>query len=85
MGDAFFEIGSGAVRYDAWFRARLRLLEGVYERHAEAFQDLMRYYNKEVLGIDLQGADDDRDGGAPDVHGEGMDEDDLQFLQQIGA
>jgi hypothetical protein len=85
LGDAFFEVGSGTVQYTAWFHARLRLLEGVYQRRPDVFFDLMRYYNKEVLGINPRNDNDDQDGGVPEVHDDGMDDDDLQFLHQIGA
>ncbi|KDN35212.1 hypothetical protein RSAG8_11787, partial [Rhizoctonia solani AG-8 WAC10335] len=85
--DAYFEEGSGSIDYSAWFHARLRLLEAVYERHHDAYVDLIRYYNKEVLGINQQGVEADHHGGVQGVPDEnmGMDVDDLDFLEQLGA
>ncbi|CAE6455718.1 unnamed protein product [Rhizoctonia solani] len=85
LGNPFFEAGSGSLQYPAWFHARLRLLEGIHENHPNIFDDLIQYYNKEVLGIDLQGADNNQDGGAPLVLDDGMDANDMEFLAMVQA
>ncbi|EUC54783.1 hypothetical protein RSOL_073550, partial [Rhizoctonia solani AG-3 Rhs1AP] len=86
-GDPYFEEGSGSINYSAWFHARLRLLEAVYDHHRNAYNSLMKYYNKEVLGINNQGVEVDDHGdvqGTPDED-VGMDVDDLEFLENLGG
>ncbi|KDN43283.1 hypothetical protein RSAG8_06250, partial [Rhizoctonia solani AG-8 WAC10335] len=50
------------------------------------YKDIMAYYNKEVFGIDPQIVqEDNQDNQAPEDETIGLDEDDLEFMEFIGA
>ncbi|KDN42569.1 hypothetical protein RSAG8_06712, partial [Rhizoctonia solani AG-8 WAC10335] len=85
-GDGLLEVGSGSTDYPAWYRGRLQLLKGVYERYPDIYNNIILYYNREVFGMNPPiEQDDDQDNQGPEDETVGMDQDDLEFLETIGA
>lgn len=85
-GKSSFEESGSGVNYSDWYFARLQLIKAVHDRHQDAYDDLMHYYNREVFPT-LYSQDGDLGRDDEIVNGSngnaGMSAEDQAFLERL--
>ncbi|QRV96206.1 hypothetical protein RhiJN_25818 [Ceratobasidium sp. AG-Ba] len=85
-GEPSFEEASGSVNYTKWFLARLGLLQGLYHDHPDTYNDLIDYYNRNVLPDRYREVQFEANQGENEPahdYTEGMNDEECEFLARL--